>query len=214
MSTLESRLFAAVQPHDLLTHPFYQAWNMGSLTRRDLAGYAAQYRHQVDALPALLSAARDASPDAETRASLQRNLDEEEGRKGPAHAALWGRFSDALDARAEAPAAETAASHAALAKLCAEGEVEALGALWAYELQTQRVAKTKREGLTQRYGVSEVSFFSLHEELDQHHAAELLAALERRCAGDAALEARACDAAQRSAKAQWLFLDGAESRRA
>jgi pyrroloquinoline-quinone synthase len=208
MTTLEQRLLAAVTPHDLLCHPFYQAWSMGTLTRADLAGYAAQYRHQVEALPSLLRAAMEQTAEP----ALERNLDEEEGRQGPAHAALWARFAAALDARAEEPVAETRASGAALRALCEEGPVQSLAALWAYEMQTVRVSRTKREGLA-RYGVSEVSFFALHEQLDVHHAADLLAALQRRCGDDPALQQVACDAAARSAQAQWLFLDGAEKRR-
>src|SRR5579862_9430322 len=166
MTSLEQRLFAAVLPHDLLCHPFYQAWTMGTLTRGDLAGYAAQYRHQVDALPSLLRAALEQTAEP----ALERNLDEEEGRQGPAHAALWSRFADAVDACAEEPIAETRASSSALRALCNEGPVQSLAALWAYELQTARVSRTKRVGLA-RYGVSEVSFFALHEQLDVHHAA-------------------------------------------
>ena len=213
--TLELRLRAAVEPHDLLCHPFYQAWSMGTLTRADLAGYAAQYQHQVDALPSLLRAARERAADGDARAAIDRNLAEEEGREGPApHAALWSRFAAALDARPEEPLGQTSASADALRDLCREGEIEALAALWVYELQTARVARTKREGLTQRYGVNEIAFFTLHEQLDVHHAADLLAALERACDGNPALERRACSAAARSAQAQWLFLDGAQSRRA
>src|ERR1700738_2413071 len=212
--TLELRLRAVVQPHDLLSHPFYQAWSMGSLTRTDLAGYAAQYQHQVEALPSLLRAAREVSSDETARAAIDRNLAEEEGREGGAHAALWSRLAAALDARPEEPLGQTRASADALSELCSEGEIEALAALWVYELQTARVARTKREGLTQRYGVNEIAFFTLHEQLDVHHAADLLAALERACDGNPALERRACSAAARSAQAQWLFLDGAQSRRA
>jgi pyrroloquinoline-quinone synthase len=204
---IERRLLDAVAPHDFLSHPFYQAWSMGTLTRADLARYAAQYRHQVDALPALLRAALDATGEP----ALQRNLDEEEGRVGPAHAELWERFAAALDARAEEPEAETRAAASALTALCAEGAVESLAALWVYELQTARVAPTKREGL-KRYGVEETSFFTLHEQLDVHHTADLLAALEKRVGSDDALIGRACSAAVRSAQAQWLFLDGAARR--
>ena len=89
------------------------------------------------------------------------NLAEEEGREGTAHAALWSRFAAALDARPEEPLGQTRASADALSELCSEGEIEALAALWVYELQTARVARTKREGLTQRYGVNEIAFFTL-----------------------------------------------------
>ncbi|MBS2027002.1 MAG: iron-containing redox enzyme family protein [Deltaproteobacteria bacterium] len=210
----ESRLRAAVKPHDLLCHPFYQAWSMGTLTREDLAHYAAQYQHQVDALPRLLQAARAQTHDAETVAALDRNLSEELGQVGPAHAKLWADFSREMGvSTAEAAGAETRESHASLESLVNAGEVDALAALWTYEMQTAHVAKTKHEGLVERYGVTNpaaLAFFKLHEQLDVHHASDLLNALSRACHGDAALEARACEAASRSAQAQWRFLDGAE----
>ena len=211
-------LTSAVDTHDTLLHPFYQAWTRGELTLEDLSAYAAQYAHQVDALPALIRAAREASSDPATRAALQRSLDEEEGRAGRAHAELWSRFRHALGQPVvvEAPEPETREAGHALRSLVGEGEVEALAALWAYERQTARVARTKREGLTERYGVHDpqaLAFFTLHEELDVVHASDLLAALERACAGDAGRVERARDAAVRSACAQWRFLDGAERRR-
>jgi len=92
-----------------------------------------------------------------------------------------------------------------------------LAALWAYERQTARVARTKREGLAERYGVRDaeaLAFFTLHEDLDVVHASELLAALERACGGDLRRVESAREAAVRSARAQWRFLDGVQRRRA
>ena len=45
MNTQEFRkeLNARIARHDLLTHPFYQAWAKGELTREDLCCYAMQY---------------------------------------------------------------------------------------------------------------------------------------------------------------------------
>ena len=107
----------------------------------------------------------------------------------------------------------TRASHAELEKVCAQGAIESLAALWAYELQTARLSGPKREGLKNRYHVEETAFFALHEQLDVHHAKDMLDALARRCGDDLALIDRACDAAIRSVKAQWHFLDGVEARR-
>jgi pyrroloquinoline-quinone synthase len=206
---LAHRLIAAIAPHDLLQHPFYVAWSRGELTLSDLRLYAAQYRHQVEALPALLSAAVAQTGDAETRAALERNLAEEGG-----HCELWLQFAEAVGGtRATvAPDAKTVESGSALRALVAEGPREALGALWAYEHQTARVATTKREGLQRCYGVDEVAFFETHEGLDVHHARDLIDGLERVCASEADVEA-ACGAAARSAQAQWLFLDGVEAFR-
>jgi pyrroloquinoline-quinone synthase len=218
VETLERELTDAALSFDLLSHPFYRAWSEGALSTNDLRAYAAQYEHQVGALPNLLRAAISTSTDPATRSALQRNLDEEEGRAGPAHLLLWRRFADALGgASGEQPRAETRESAAALQALVETGPVEALAALWAYEMQTARVARTKREGLAERYGIDDqhaVAFFELHEQLDLVHAKELLAALHRACSANPALCTRASEAARNSAKSQWHFLDGAERQRA
>src|SRR5438132_5705554 len=98
MNTFDRLLVDAVNEHDLLCHPFYEAWSKGTLTRDHLASYAAQYRHQVSALPALLRKACQQATDHAAQKALESNLDEEEGRAGPAHAALWDRFAAAVGA--------------------------------------------------------------------------------------------------------------------
>ena len=212
---LEQALQAALAPRDLLTHPFYQAWSAGELRAEDLARYAEQYRFQVTALPELLRRARSLICDADTEAELSRNLDDEEGRTGVAHALLWEAFGAAVGAAAEAsPLPETRAAAESLAALVGEDEVSALAALWAYEVQTARVADTKETGL-KCYGVDSpaaLRFFRLHGDLDVHHARGLLGSIERCLARGASLEA-AKAAVERSARAQWTFLDGAERLR-
>src|SRR6478672_7549211 len=127
---LEQALQTALAPRDLLTHPFYQAWSAGELRAEDLARYAEQYRFQVHALPELLRRARSLTRDDETDAELSRNLDDEEGRTGVAHARLWEAFGSAVGAAAEAsPLPETRASAEALTCLVGENEVTALAAL-------------------------------------------------------------------------------------
>jgi pyrroloquinoline-quinone synthase len=215
--SLEQRLAAAIAPHDLLTHPFYEAWSMGELTVADLRGYAAQYAHQVRALPALLGAAIERCESADTRRALAQNVDEETGKDGVAHAELWIRFAEGLgEPRDEAPLDETTEALDALRALAHGGDVDALAALWCYETQTARVSRTKQDGLAKFYGMTDagaVSFFRLHEELDVHHAAALLAAVGRATNGDESLVARACARAADAARAQWRFLDGVERRR-
>jgi len=212
---LEQALQAALAPRDLLTHPFYRAWSAGELRAEDLARYAEQYRFQVTALPELLRRARSLICDADTEAELSRNLDDEEGRTGVAHALLWEAFGAAVGAAAEAsPLPETRAAAESLAALVGEDEVTALAALWAYEVQTARVADTKETGL-KCYGVDSpaaLRFFRLHGDLDVHHARGLLGSIERCLARGASLEA-AKAAVERSARAQWTFLDGAERLR-
>ena len=214
-TALEQALQVALAPRDLLTHPFYQAWSAGELRAEDLARYAEQYRFQVIALPELLRRARSVTRDEDTRAELSRNLDDEEGRTGVAHARLWEAFGAAVGAAAEAsPLGETRASAESLAALVGEDEVTALATMWAYEVQTARVAETKETGL-RCYGVDSpeaLRFFRLHGELDVHHARALLEGIERCLARGGSLEA-AKAAVERSSQAQWTFLDGAERLR-
>lgn len=230
LDLLERRLLAAVAPHDLLAHPYYQAWSRGELTPADLRAYAGQYRHQIDALPRFLGIALEASGDAIARAALRQNLDEEQGREPQgaiAHRELWLRFAEGIgalreDVLFEEPHEETAEAAESLRALIAEGELPALAGLWAYERQAANVSRTKLTGLVERYGVTDrraLSFFAVHKELDLQHAADLLAAVARACAGAgdaAAVEARveeACRSAARAARAQGRFLDGVEGRR-
>jgi pyrroloquinoline-quinone synthase len=212
LPTLEQALEAALAPHALLTHPFYRAWSEGCLSRGDLAGYAEQYRHSVAALPGHLEAARASTEDGQTRASLQRNLDEEEGRIGPAHGLLWEQFAGAVGSAASTEALpETDEARRALNEAMGDDEVCRLAALWAYEVQTARVAETKEVGL-RHYGVDApeaLAFFRIHGALDVHHARELLEGLGRALGRGGSLE-QATGAVVRSAQAQWRFLDGVE----
>ena len=48
---LSIRIDAAIAERAMLTHPFYQAWEEGVLTREQLRTYAKQYFHHVEAFP-------------------------------------------------------------------------------------------------------------------------------------------------------------------
>src|SRR5205814_2172572 len=80
---------------NVLSHPFYQAWNQGTLTREALQDYAAQYYRHVEAFPAYLSAVHSHTPDTQTRLTLLQNLiDEEAG--SPNHPELWLQFAEGM----------------------------------------------------------------------------------------------------------------------
>ena len=79
----------------LLKHPFYRAWQEGTLTPAALRDYAAQYYRHVSAFPTYISALHSRCDDLATRQALLENLrDEEEGPEN--HPALWRRFADAV----------------------------------------------------------------------------------------------------------------------
>ncbi|MES1157443.1 MAG: CADD family putative folate metabolism protein [Alphaproteobacteria bacterium] len=188
--SISQRIDAAVAARSMLTHPFYQAWEEGALTREALAGYAKQYFHHVEAFPRAVSAVHANCPDARGRRLLAENLAEEEGlgEGKDDHASLWLDFADAMGAdeaavRATAVNAETQDLIDAFRDLSRASYASGLGALYAYESQLPAIASTKIKGLVERYGVSDaraLRFFTVHEAADVEHSAvcrELIEAL-------------------------------------
>src|SRR6185503_5818182 len=98
--TLSSAIDAAVAERSMLSHPFYQAWEEGTLTRAALREYAKQYFHHVEAFPRAVSAVHANCPDARGRRLLAENLAEEEGlaEGKDDHASLWLGFANAMGA--------------------------------------------------------------------------------------------------------------------
>ena len=179
----------------MLTHPFYQAWQRGELTREALADYAAQYYRHVEAFPRYLSALHSHTDDADTRRAVLQNLmDEEAGT--PNHPELWLQFAEGLGMSREAVlAAETQPETQTLVQtfddVCRNGSVAAgLAALYSYESQIPAIAETKIDGLMKFYGITDESalaYFRVHQEADVEHAA-----VERRPAGEAPERRRCC----------------------
>lgn len=210
-----SRLDAAIAEYAVLNHPFYQAWNAGTLSNADLKDYAEQYYQFERNFPRYVSAVHANTEKLEHRQQLLENLLEEE-RGADNHPELWLRFSDALgcsrdDVRNAAPYAETNALAATLGNITRNGStLEGVAALYAYESQIPEVSKTKIDGLTKFYGVTSnegLSFFRVHEHADEIHRraemdmlAELVATPED--------ETKAIEAARAVAKAYYELLSG------
>lgn len=205
--TLSAAIDAAVADRSMLSHPFYQAWEEGTLTRDALRTYAKQYFHHVEAFPRAVSAVHANCPDARGRKLLAENLAEEEGlgQGKDDHATLWlgfaaGMGADEGETRAEKLHAETQALIDTFRTLSRRSYASGLGALYAYESQFPAIAKTKIEGLVARYDVTEprtLKFFEVHETADVEHSAvcrELLDALPE--AERAEAHAAACELAE------------------
>ena len=203
---LSAAIDAAVENRAMLKHPFYQAWENGTLTREALASYAKQYFHHVEAFPRAVSAVHANCPDAKGRKLLAENLAEEEGVGAGKddHASLWLGFAAGMGAeesevRATSLHPETQALIDAFRSLSRRSYASGLGALYAYESQLPAIAKTKIEGLVERYDVSEpatLKFFQVHEFADIEHSdvcRELLDALPD--ADRAEAHAAACELA-------------------
>ena len=210
-----SRLDSAINEYAVLNHPFYQAWNAGTLTNPQLQEYAKQYYQFERNFPRYVSNVHANTENFQHRQQLLENLVEEE-RGENNHPELWLRFAETLgcerDAVTSAVAyAETDAMKAAFTNVTRNGSTfEGIAALYAYESQIPEVSTTKIEGLTKFYGVNTdagLAFFRVHQEADEiHRRAErdMLAELITSSAD----EEIAISAARTAAKAYYEMLTG------
>lgn len=197
-----STIDALIAERHLLKHPFYRAWQEGTLSAEALQDYAAQYYRHVSAFPTYISALHSRCEDLETRQALLENLwDEEQGPDN--HPALWRRFAEAVgcDEPGDGEAwPETAAAIAGFRSAVGEGPViRGLAALYAYESMVPAVASEKIRGLAEHYGVEGspgTDYFEVHRTLDVEHAAASRDLLERHVTTEADLAEAERGAAQ------------------
>ncbi len=199
-----ARLESLRERWNVLEHPFYQRWSEGSLEREELAFYAGEYRHAVIALAEAVDAASRAC-EPELRAQLS-----EHAREESEHVGVWDDFAEALGADLDrTPRAETEACRESWTS--GQGALENLVAAFTVESGQPAIARTKLDGLVQRYGFAEgpaTEYFSLHAERDHEHAEQTRELIEERLA-DADLD-RLLAVAERVLKGNWELLDGVD----
>jgi pyrroloquinoline-quinone synthase len=214
-SQFENDLLAAVMNRSMLKHPFYIAWSEGKLSKEVLQEYAKQYYAHVRAFPTYVSAVHSHCDDLETRQLLLENLNEEE-QGAENHPELWLRFAESLGVtRDEVKNADllpaTKESVGRMRELTQSSDYrQGLAALYAYESQIPEVAKTKRAGLKEFYGIDGergVSFFRVHESIDLLHQQVEQRILANECR-TAEEKQSVLTAAAAGAEALWGFLDG------
>ena len=202
MDTIWQRIEDVRARWDVLKHPFYDRWSAGELTGEELASYAGQYRHATEAIATLSSQAAKSAPQPE-RAELRRHATEEAG-----HVELWDGFVGAIGG--EAGAKPTAETHDCVAAWTADdGLLPALVRLYAIESGQPEIARVKREGLAEHYGVGDGdgnAYFRVHERLDVEHSEADRKLIERHLEG--ADEDTLVDAAESAFRANWRLLDG------
>jgi pyrroloquinoline-quinone synthase len=196
------RIEEARKRWDVLTHPFYERWSAGELSRDELARYSGQYRHAVEAIARLSAAVAEAAP-GEERATLRRHAVEEAG-----HVALWDGFVEAVGGEACAkPTAETLECVDEWTK--ADGGLAQLVRLYAIESAQPAISQTKRAGLAEHYEIGDGpgnEYFRVHERADVEHAQEGRAMIERHLEG--VDEDELVLSAERAFRANWRLLDG------
>jgi len=219
LTRFDETLDAIIDERSLLKHPFYQAWNAGTLPLESLRGYAKQYFHFEAAFPTFLSSIHARMEPGAARQAVLENLWDEEhpSAAGENHLTLWLRFCESLgldeaEVRGSEANAETRELVDGFRAVCAEGSVaEGLATLYAYESQAPRVAETKIAGLRKFYGFEDATgyeFFSVHRDVDVYHSQaerDVVVAAATTTEARAGLE----EATRAAADRLWRFLDGA-----
>jgi len=226
MPTLESRLRAAVSPHDLLCHPFYKAWAAGELTQDDLRAYAQDYYHHVEAFPSYLASFAVRSDEGELRRAVLANMCDEKGagdtssEGSVAHSELWLDFAEGMGStrnlNGHVPVPEIRQLTQHFQRVASEASPEeTLAAFYAYESQVPRVAQEKERGLRKMYGADDKTcgYFTLHATADIYHSHVWRNQLEKCVTANPETAEAALDAAENAAKMLWRALDGIEARR-
>jgi pyrroloquinoline-quinone synthase len=209
--------------HDLLTHPYYQAWSRGELTHDNLAFYAAQYYEHVSAFPTYLTALHARQPEGPVRRSILANAVDEEGidAGGRSHAAIWKQFESGMKEKS-AGAADAAIQPemnqlvSTYRELASEGALpKVLGALYAYESQVPRVAAEKLNGLKNLYGADNrtCEYFALHRIADVHHSKVWRQLIDGCLEQDPQCADQVLDGVITGARSLWAALDGIERAR-
>ncbi|HXQ44285.1 MAG TPA: iron-containing redox enzyme family protein [Acidimicrobiales bacterium] len=205
---LDALLDDIVSPRRLLAHPFYRRWEAGTLERRELASYAAQYRHFEAALPGVLERIAAALPDGRARELVEANLHDERAVPAP-HLELFDAFAAAVGAPVTDMTPATRDLVELYTSLADASPVAALAAVTAYEVQAPAVAASKAEGLRLRYGVDAdgARFWDVHAGVDELHGVWMLEAL------GVVVDApdKVAGPATAAADAWWSFLDEREA---
>lgn len=126
----------AIRRHDLLQHPFYQAWSAGTLPVGALAAYAREYGAFIGELDRGWETLGEPAG-----AAVERH-----------HAELWDRFAEALGTTVTGtPARAAVQALVDEATRSFSTPAEAAGALYAFELQQPATARSKLAGLDTHY---------------------------------------------------------------
>jgi len=186
---------------NVLEHPFYERWSAGELSGEELARYSGQYRHATVAIAALSERIAESAPQAE-RDGLRHHAAEEAD-----HVALWDGFVEAVGGDSSAlPSAGTAKCVATWT--ADDGLLSSMVRLYAIESGQPGIARVKREGLADHYGIGDGEgndYFRVHEQLDVEHARAGREMIERHLQG--ADVGALVDDAEAAFRANWRLLD-------
>lgn len=187
---IKTALDATIVPHRILEHPFYQAWNAGTLSIPALASYATEYGAFIDKI-------------AEGWEACDWPEHAEEERY---HSDLWEQFANTVGTSIGVPQVpQVSALLQACDKLFADADT-AWGALYAFEVQQPETAATKLRGLKEHYDLPDEAntYFEVHAG-DLHESEAIIEHLE---GASEEARAKAIAACGEMATALWDALTG------
>ena len=183
-------LDSKIADHNLLNHPFYQAWSAGELSLDTLRSYAREYGAFISTIPQ----GWETIDDTEIAAEETEHID------------LWADFATGLDTSvSEAQIPQVKALFKTANELFSE-PATALGALYAFEAQQPATAQSKLEGLKTFYQLPKTvePYFETHSH--NEHEAEIL--LERIAELPSESHATVVEACEQMSVALWNALTG------
>jgi len=224
---LLARIDTLIEEHHILTHPFYQAWNEGTLPKEALKAYAAQYYKHVDAFPQYLASIYANCSNNVLRKEILANLIEEDSGEEN-HPELWRWFAEGIGVNRDH--LESCESYMETRKAIEDFRAistdmhaaAGMAAMYAYEAMVPETAQSKIDGLKKHYSIDDektLAYFQVHESLDRKHRA-----INRQLIGDLIDDAvkkgsdvvalkEACESAAKSAlDAVWSILSGVHDR--
>ena len=179
-----------IADHNLLNHPFYQAWSTGELPIETLRAYAREYGAFIATIPN----GWETINDTETAEEETEHID------------MWADFADGLDTTvSEAQIPQVKALLETADELFSE-PATALGALYAFEAQQPATAQSKLAGLKEFYQLPKTvePYFETHSH--NEHEAEIL--LERIDALPLESHTTVVQACEKMSTALWDALTG------
>jgi len=214
-----NRISRILEEHNLLRHPFYQAWRDGTLTIADLREYACEYYHHVAFFSVYLDTFAGRLPDGELKRRVLENLADEVGSSPGhprAHNLLWMDFAIGVGAVprhvfVRKPLPEVMALIQTFLSLAKSGTTsEVLAAFFVYESQVPAIAQEKATSLRTKYGLDATAcrYFTLHATADVAHAAVWREELDRELEAEGGNFEAGLASAGRAAEDLWRALDG------
>jgi pyrroloquinoline-quinone synthase len=188
--TIRNELDQVIEKWQLLKHPFYEAWSDGTLSKEALQLYASEYGNFIQLIPQGWSTIGD-----DVTA-----LEEKE------HIELWGSFARALKTNIGQPLLDETRSLLEQTEELFTTPAQALGALYAFEIQQPATSVSKLEGLRAHYGypVECEKYFKAHAD-NWGESARLAQAIDELNQPDQSFALEACE---KTSIALWHALSG------